>query len=141
MHFSRNFLIFGSDPEPFSRLSGSRLRNGATLEPPDLLLRFAAPIWSQMASKLMPLRAPHLFPVGEAIYQGVFEKNLQKFCCCAGIRLLPFTFSMVESHFVPPSKRFLHLSHGWRSFCQPIRREILLQSLTATFAAEKRHDF
>ena len=46
----------------------------------------------------------HLFPVGEAIYQGVFEKNLQKFCCCAEIRLLPFTFSMVESHFVPPQK-------------------------------------
>ena len=41
----------------------------------------------------------------------------------------------------PPSKRFLHLTHGWRSFCQPIRWEILLQSLTATFAAEKRHDF
>ena len=97
---------------------------------------------SAVASKLMPFwLPPHLFPVGEAIYQGVFEKNLQKFCCCAGIRLLPFTFSMVESHFVPPSKRFLHLTHGWRSFCQPIRREILLQSLTATFAAEKRHDF
>ena len=94
--------------------------------------------WHQNWCHLEP---PHLFPVGEAIYQGVFEKNLQKFCCCAGIRLLPFTFSMVESHFVPPSKRFLHLTHGWRSFCQPIRREILLQSLTATFAAEKRHDF
>lgn len=117
------------------------LRNGATLEPPDLLLRFAAPLWSQMASKWCHLEPPHLFPVGEAIYQGVFEKNLQKFCCCAEIRLLPFTFSMVESHFVPPSKRFLHLTHGWRSFCQPIRREILLQSLTATFAAEKRHIF
>lgn len=51
------------------------------------------------------LESPHLFPVGEAIYQGVFEKNLQKFCCCAGIRLLPFTFSMVESHFVPPLKK------------------------------------
>lgn len=97
---------------------------------------------SALASKLMPFwLPPHLFPVGEAIYQGVFEKNLQKFCCCAGIRLLPFTFSMVESHFVPPSKRFLHLTHGWRSFCQPIRREFLLQFLTATFAAEKRHDF
>ena len=87
------------------------------------------------------LESPHLFPVGEAIYQGVFEKNLQKFCCCAGIRLLPFTFSMVESHFVPPSKRFLHLTHGWRSVCQPIRRGFLLQFLTATFATEKRHDF
>ena len=141
MRFSRKFLIFGSDSEPFSRLSGSRLRNGATLEPPDLLLRFAAPIWSQMASKLMPLRAPSLIPSGRSHLSRCFWKNLQKFCCCAGIRLLPFTFSMVESHFVPPSKRFLHLTHGWRSFCQPIRREFLLQFLTATFAAEKRHDF
>ena len=70
-------------------------------------IKIDAAFWTEisaLASKLMPLRAPHLFPVGEAIYQGVFEKNLQKFCCCAGIRLLPFTFSMVESHFVPPQK-------------------------------------
>ena len=108
-------------------------------------IKIDAAFWTEisaLASKLMPFwLPPHLFPVGEAIYQGVFEKNLQKFCCCAGIRLLPFTFSMVESHFVPPSKRFLHLTHIGKPFCQPIRRGFLLQFLTATFAAEKRHDF
>lgn len=91
MRFSRKFLIFGSDSGPFSRLTGSWLRNGAIFR-----------LWHQNWCHLEP---PHLFPVGEAIYQGVFEKNLQKFCCCAGIRLLPFTFSMVESHFVPPLKK------------------------------------
>ena len=36
---------------------------------------------------------------------------------------------------------FSHLTRASKPFCQPIRRKILLQSLTATFAAEKRHDF
>ena len=138
-----------------SKIFNFWLRFGANLPSPNICGSEMEPFWSHLIfcwgsqrqfgakwhQNWCHLEPPHLFPVGEAIYQGVFEKNLQKFCCCAGIRLLPFTFSMVESHFVPPSKRFLHLTHGWRSFCQPIRREILLQSLTATFAAEKRHDF
>ena len=97
---------------------------------------------SAVASKLMPFwLPPHLFPVGEAIYQGVFEKTFKNSVAARKSGYCPFTYSMFESHFVNPSKRFLHLTHGWRSFCQPIRREFLLQFLTATFAAEKRHDF
>ena len=83
----------------------------------------------------------HLFPVGEAIYQGVFEKTFKNSVAARESGYCPFTYSMFESHFVPPSKRFLHLTHVWRSFFQPIHRGFLLQFLTATFAAEKRHDF
>ena len=82
-----------------------------------------------------------LIPSGRSHLSRRFWKNLQKFCCCAGIRLLPLHLLHVWKPFCAPSKRFLHLTHGWRSFCQPIWREMLLQSLTATFAAEKRHDF
>ena len=63
------------------------------------------------------------------------------------LKLMPFliTSSLIPSgkgHFLSSFQKIsAHLTHGWRSFCQPIRREILLQSLTATFAAEKRHDF
>ena len=81
----------------------------------------------------------HLFPVGEAIYQGVFEKTFKNSVAARKSGYCPFTYSMFESHFVNPSQRFLHLTHVWRSFFQPIHRGFLLQFLTATFAAEKRH--
>ena len=99
------------------------------------------PVGSDEIEGIFQKFSSHLFGLGEVVLVGVFEKiswysvNVLESVYC------PFTYSMFESHFVPPSKRFLHLTHGWRSFCQPIRREILLQSLTATFAAEKRHDF
>lgn len=97
---------------------------------------------SAVASKLMPFwLPPHLFPVGEAIYQGVFEKTFKNSVAARESGYCPFTYSMFESHFVPPSKRFLHLTHTGKPFCQPIRRGFLLQFLTATFATEKRHDF
>lgn len=93
--------------------------------------------------------------MGEAIYQGVFEKNSKNSVAAQESGYCPFTFSMVESHFVTPSlipsgkgfflssfqKNSANLTHIWKPFCQPIRRGFLLQSLTATFAAEKRHDF
>ena len=70
----------------------------------------------------------------------VFLKNIQKFCCCAGIRLLPLhllhvwkpfcdllTYSQWERHFLSSfQKNSAHLTHIWRPFCQPIRREFLL---------------
>ena len=111
---------------------------------------------SAVASKLMPFwLPPHLFPVGEAIYQGVFEKTFKNSVAARESGYCPFTYSMFESHFVTPSlipsgkgiflssfqKNSAHLTHIWKPFCQPIRRRFLLQSLTATFAAEKRHDF
>ena len=82
-----------------------------------------------------------LIPSGRSHLSRCFWKNLQKFCCCAGIRLLP-----------------LHLLHVWKPFCEPLKkisspnprleavlstyhRKFLLQSLTATFGAEKRHHF
>lgn len=77
----------------------------------------------------------------EAIYQGVFEKTFKNSVAARESGYCPFTYSMFESHFVNPSQRFLHLTHVWRSFFQPIHRGFLLQFLTATFAAEKRHDF
>ena len=111
---------------------------------------------SAVASKLMPFwLPPHLFPVGEAIYQGVFEKTFKNSVAARKSGYCPFTYSMFESHFVTPSlipsgkgiflssfqKNSAHLTHIWKPFCQPIRREFLLQFITATFAAEKRHDF
>ena len=111
---------------------------------------------SAVASKLMPFwLPPHLFPVGEAIYQGVFEKTFKNSVAARESGYCPFTYSMFESHFVTPSlipsgkgiflssfqKNSAHLTHIWKPFCQPIRRGFLLQFLTATFAAEKRHDF
>ena len=76
---------------------------------------------SAVASKLMPFwLPPHLFPVGEAIYQGVFEKTFKNSVAARESGYCPFTYSMFESHFVNPSKRFLHLTHVWRPFCQPI---------------------
>ena len=97
----------------------------------------------------------HLFPVGEAIYQGVFEKTFKNSDAARKSGYCPFTYSMFESHFVTPSlipsgkgiflssfqKNSAHLTHIWKPFCQPIRRGFLLQFLTATFATEKRHDF
>ena len=62
----------------------------------------------------------HLFPVGEAIYQGVFEKTFKNSVAARESGYCPFTYSMFESHFVNPSQRFLHLTHVWRPFCQPI---------------------
>ena len=108
--------------------------------------------WHQNWCHLEP---PHLFPVGEAIYQGVFEKTFKNSVAARKSGYCPFTYSMFESHFVTPSlipsgkgiflssfqKNSAHLTHIWKPFCQPIRRGFLLQFLTATFATEKRHDF
>ena len=111
---------------------------------------------SAVTSKLMPFwLPPHLFPVGEANYQGVFEKTFKNSVAARKSGYCPFTYSMFESHFVTPSlipsgkgiflssfqKNSAHLTHIWKPFCQPIRRGFLLQFLTATFATEKRHDF
>ena len=96
-----------------------------------------------------------LIPSGRSHLSRCFWKNLQKFCCCAGIRLLPLqllhvwkpfcdplTYSQWERHFLSSfQKNSAHLTHIWKPFCQPIRRGFLLQFLTATFATEKRHDF
>ena len=93
--------------------------------------------------------------MGEAIYQGVFEKTFKNSVAARESGYCPFTYSMFESHFVTPSlipsgkgiflssfqKNSAHLTHIWKPFCQPIRRGFLLQFLTATFATEKRHDF
>ena len=86
----------------------------------------------------------------EAIYQGVFEKTFKNSVAARESGYCPFTYSMFESHFVIPSlipsgkgiflssfqKNSAHLTHGWRSFCQPTRREFPLQFITATLAAE-----
>ena len=91
----------------------------------------------------------------EAIYQGVFEKTFKNSVAARESGYCPFTYSIFESHFVPPltysqwerhflssfQKNSAHLTHIWKPFCQPIRRGFLLQFLTATFATEKRHDF
>ena len=45
----------------------------------------------------------HLFPVGEAIYQGVFEKTFKNSVAARESGYCPFTYSMFESHFVTPS--------------------------------------
>ena len=45
----------------------------------------------------------HLFPVGEAIYQGVFEKTFKNSVAARKSGYCPFTYSMFESHFVTPS--------------------------------------
>ena len=59
---------------------------------------------SAVASKLMPFwLPPHLFPVGEAIYQGVFEKTFKNSVAARKSGYCPFTYSMFESHFVTPS--------------------------------------
>lgn len=81
------------------------LRNGATLEPPDLLLRFAAPIWSQMASKLMPLRAPSLIPSGRSHLSRCFWKKPPKI-------LLLRRNPVIAFHFL----------HGWKPFCAPLKK-------------------
>ena len=58
---------------------------------------------SAVASKLMPFwLPPHLFPVGEAIYQGVFEKTFKNSVAARESGYCPFTYSMFESHFVNP---------------------------------------
>lgn len=44
-----------------------------------------------------------LIPSGRSHLSRCFWKNLQKFCCCAEIRLLP-----------------LHLLHVWKPFCDPL---------------------
>lgn len=46
-----------------------------------------------------------LIPSGRSHLSRCFWKNLQKFCCCAGIRLLP-----------------LHLLHVWKPFCAPLKK-------------------
>lgn len=81
------------------------LRNGAILEPPDLLLRFAAPIWSQMASKLMPLRAPSLIPSGRSHLSRCFWKKPPKI-------LLLRRNPVIALHFL----------HGWKPFCAPLKK-------------------
>ena len=71
-------------------------------------IKIDAAFWTEisaLASKLMPLRAPSLIPSGRSHLSRCFWKNLQKFCCCAGIRLLP-----------------LHLLHVWKPFCEPLKK-------------------
>lgn len=126
-------------------------------------IKIDAAFWTEisaLASKLMPLRAPSLIPSGRSHLSRCFWKNIQKFCCCAGIRLFP-----------------LHLLHVWKPFCAPLKKipspipwlevvlstypagnsptipysnfcgwkttrflkKIFLQPYTATFEAEKRH--
>ena len=71
-------------------------------------IKIDAAFWTEisaLASKLMPLRAPSLIPSGRSHLSRCFWKNIQKFCCCAGIRLLP-----------------LHLLHVWKPFCAPLKK-------------------
>ena len=82
-----------------------------------------------------------LIPSGRSHLSRCFWKKPPKILLLRRNPVIALHFLHGWKPFCAPSKRFLHLTHGWRSFCQPIRREILLQSLTATFAAEKRHDF
>ena len=107
-------------------------------------IKIDAAFWTEisaLASKLMPLRAPSLIPSGRSHLSRCFWKKPPKILLLRRNPVIALHFLHGWKPFCAPSKRFLHLTHGWRSFCQPIRREILLQSLTATFAAEKRHDF
>ena len=133
MRSSRKFLIFGSDSEPYSCLSGSWLRNGA-------IFRLWHQNWCRflnwnfcvgikidailITSSLIPSRLSHLARV-------IFKK------------IISSTYSQweVTKLRVFFKNFFSHLTRASKPFCQPIRRKILLQSLTATFAAEKRHDF
>ena len=156
MRFSRKYFVFGSKLAYLI----SCWKN-------------EAPNWrrfSSVASKLMPLSGVGFLPWHQnwchfdylltysqwaKPFIKVFLKNIQKFCCCAGIRLLPLhllhvwkpfcdplTYSQWERHFLSSfQKNSAHLTHIWKPFCQPIRRGFLLQFLTATFATEKRHDF
>ena len=133
MRSSRKFLIFGSDSEPYSCLSGSWLRNGA-------IFRLWHQNWCRflnwnfcvgikidailITSSLIPSRLSHLASV-------IFKK------------IISSTYSQweVTKLRVFFKNFFSHLTRASKPFYQPIRRKILLQSLTATFAAEKRHDF
>ena len=96
----------------------------------------------------------HLFGLGEVVLVEIIKKISWYSVAVLESVYCPFTYSMFESHFVTPSlipsgkgiflssfqKNSAHLTHIWKPFCQPIRRGFLLQFLTATFAAEKRHD-
>lgn len=79
--FSKIFSFWLRIGAIFIRISDLWLRNGAILEPNPIHgiksdASFGSGI-SAVASKLMPFwLPPHLFPVGKAIYQGVFEKFL-----------------------------------------------------------------
>ena len=76
----------------------------------------------------------HLFPVGEAIYQGVFEKTFKNSVAARKSGYCPSTYSMFESHFVTPSL----IPSGKGIFLSSFQK-ISPQPHTATFGAEKRH--
>ena len=95
---------------------------------------------SAVASKLMPFwLPPHLFPVGEAIYQGVFEKTFKNSVAARKSGYCPFTYSMFESHFVNPLKKISLSNPRLKAVLSTYLSKISPQSLTATFGAEKRH--
>ena len=132
MRFSRKFLIFGSDSEPFSYLSGSWLRNGA-------IFRLWHQNWCRFRDQNFRrgikidaiLKSPSLIPSGNSHLARVIF-----------IKIFLLTYFQWGRPFLSSFQKIsAHLTHVWGSFCQPIRWEFLLQSLTATFAAEKRHIF
>ena len=81
----------------------------------------------------------HLFPVGEAIYQGVFEKTFKNSVAARESGYCPFTYSMFESHFVNPLKKISLSNPRLKAVLSTYLSKISPQSLTATFGAEKRH--
>lgn len=94
--FSKIFSFWLRCGATFCCPPGSWLRNGATLEPPDLSSRFAAPIWSQMASKWSHLRSCVL-------------SAASKWCHFEG----PFTYSQWEQPFSKYFfKEFLSLTYS-----------------------------
>ena len=74
--------------------------------------------------------------MGEAIYQGVFEKTFKNSVAARKSGYCPFTYSMFESHFVTPSL----IPSGKGIFLSSFQK-ISPQPHTATFGAEKRHHF
>ena len=79
--------------------------------------------------------------MGEAIYQGVFEKTFKNSVAARESGYCPFTYSMFESHFVNPLKKISLSNPRLKAVLSTYLSKISPQSLTATFGAEKRHIF
>ena len=102
MRFSRKYLIFGSDSEPFSRLSGSWLRNGA-------IFRLWHQNWCRfldwnfcvgikidailITSSLIPSKSSHL--------ARVIFKNLSPLLIPSGKGRFLSGFQKISAHFNP----------------------------------------
>ena len=104
MHFFENILFSAPNWRILSVVERTRLQIGADFR-----------LWHQNWCRFRErdfcrgikidaiLITSSLIPSGRSHLSRCFWKNLQKFCCCAEIRLLP-----------------LHLLHVWKPFCDPL---------------------